>query len=74
MPTCVGCKHANWRKTAIGRKHPDGSGKCGWLEANPIAPPVLPYIHSWRDPIVTHGYIWDNGYRGTKCPMFTAIK
>jgi hypothetical protein len=28
MNKCDDCKHAEWKLTASGRKHPDGTGKC----------------------------------------------
>jgi hypothetical protein len=32
---CQTCKLAEWDKTANGRRHPNGQGKCGW---------TVPYI------------------------------
>jgi hypothetical protein len=28
LSVCVGCKYATWSKTASGRRHPSGSGRC----------------------------------------------
>lgn len=30
MSSCLDCGLAQWKMTSSGRKHPDGSGKCGW--------------------------------------------
>ena len=27
---CLTCNLAEWHRTANGRRHPDGQGKCGW--------------------------------------------
>ena len=29
-PQCVDCKFAEWKKTANGRLHPSGDGRCLW--------------------------------------------
>lgn len=35
--TCLTCARAEWRRTKVGRLHPDGTGKCGWkFEPTPI--------------------------------------
>lgn len=43
MKTCKGCRHAEWKRTANGKLHPDGSGKCiyEWRM------PPLPACKSW---------------------------
>lgn len=33
---CDGCAFAEWRRTAAGRLHPDKSGRCNYLIANPL--------------------------------------
>ena len=33
---CVGCRYAAWQKTASGRLHPNGQGKCERLKLHPI--------------------------------------
>lgn len=43
MKTCVGCKYADWQKTAGGRLHPGGNGKCTFK----IPVPVLPAAFYW---------------------------
>ena len=34
---CEGCKFADWKRTANGRLHPDGYGKCKWEKTFRIA-------------------------------------
>lgn len=45
MKSCTHCKHAQWDKTAAGRLHPSGDGKCGYV----VAPlPKLPASMRWE--------------------------
>ncbi len=30
LSVCVSCRFAQWKQTANGRRHPDGSGICGY--------------------------------------------
>lgn len=55
MKTCVGCKYADWKKTAAGRLHPSGEGKCRYV----IEPVALPAAYRWLygNPEPTGGYI-----------------
>lgn len=34
--TCDGCRHADWKRTANGRLHPDKQGKCRRLDESPL--------------------------------------
>lgn len=43
MKTCLGCKHAWWRKTAAGKLHSSGEGICRF----PYAVPPLPASMYW---------------------------
>lgn len=38
MKNCTHCKHAVWQKTAAGRLHPSGDGKCGYEVRLPRLP------------------------------------
>lgn len=38
MKNCTHCKHAVWQKTAAGRLHPSGAGKCGYEVKMPKLP------------------------------------
>ena len=47
-PSCKNCRLANWKRTEIGRLHPDGSGRCDWRM--PVIPlPKAFYYISWRE-------------------------
>ena len=43
MKHCTDCKHAEWRRTASGRLHPSGDGKC----TVPYKVPPLPACMYW---------------------------
>lgn len=43
MKNCTNCKHANWAKTAAGKMHPSGDGKCTY----PYKVPELPEAFYW---------------------------
>jgi len=30
-PQCMTCKFAEWQKTAAGKLHPSGDGRCKWI-------------------------------------------
>lgn len=71
MSSCIGCKHADWRKTSNGRRHPSGEGKC--LFQFPDTPLPLWAIGGWqsknattvREYITGSRYIWrDRDDRG----------
>jgi len=43
MKNCTDCKHANWKRTATGRLHPSGAGRCMF----PWKMPPLPGAFYW---------------------------
>lgn len=43
MKNCTHCKHAVWQKTAAGRLHPSGDGRCGYE----VKLPRLPASMQW---------------------------
>ena len=43
MKACIGCKHADWKRTAKGSLHPSGDGRCRF----PYTPAPLPASMSW---------------------------
>lgn len=45
MKNCTNCKHAQWNKTAAGRLHPSGDGRCGYQ----VQLPKLPASMWWTD-------------------------
>ena len=40
---CLGCTYANWNRTATGRLHPSGDGRCAY----PWKMPPLPMSMYW---------------------------
>lgn len=55
MKNCTHCKHAEWKKTATGRLHPSGDGKCLYV----YKVPKLPACKFWLsgDPRPCGGHI-----------------
>lgn len=47
MKNCTNCKHAQWDKTAAGRLHPSGEGRCGYQ----VQLPKLPASMWWPRPL-----------------------
>ena len=45
---CLTCRFAEWKRTASGKLHPDGSGRCRW-EMPKIALPKAFYYVGSRD-------------------------
>jgi hypothetical protein len=41
LSRCATCRHAEWKKTANGRRHPEGSGKCAFQFAETPVPKWL---------------------------------
>ena len=54
--TCVGCIYAEWDRTASGRLHPGGDGRCAYFSKNPMNI-RLPAAFHWHilSPPVPHG-------------------
>ena len=44
MKSCVGCKYAEWDKTASGRLHPSGGGRCTYPFKIPPLPQSMYFI------------------------------
>ena len=58
---CNGCMFADWKRTATGRPHPDGTGRCTYLREHPLdlrLPAGFGWGYSGREaPKPTGGYI-----------------
>ena len=68
--TCVGCKHAEWKKTSAGRLHPSGDGLCRYpIEKNL---PPLPAAFYWLSakPSIGGGYTNRRRLFETDCPYY----
>jgi len=59
MSNCTECKFAEWKRTAAGRLHPSGEGRCRWkYEPKPIAAAYSwPGFHRGSSPIPHGGFI-----------------
>lgn len=65
MNNYIGCKHANWNRTAKGNLHPSGDGRCEF----PYEPSPLPASMYWIGfSIRGGGYINRRGERTKSCP------
>lgn len=71
MNTCVNCRFAAWDRTAKGRLHPDGSGRCTW-QMPEIKIPNAMYFHF---PLKPSGGFIDrhDPERYTACPTWSEI-
>lgn len=49
MKNCTHCKHAQWDKTAAGRLHPSGDGKCGYEVKMPKLPASMRWENVWGE-------------------------
>lgn len=68
MKSCRNCEHAEWKRTASGKLHPSGSGKC----LKHIRAPVLPAAYGWigGPPLLSGGFINRNEELKKDCPYF----
>lgn len=68
MKICLHCKHAKWNKTATGRLHPSGDGRCIY----PWKMPQIPACMYWIgvSPSPTGGYITRKSDRKDHCVYF----
>lgn len=44
MKTCVGCKHAAWRRTKADKLHPSGEGQCKYEWKMPKLPASMFWV------------------------------
>ncbi len=66
--TCVGCKFAAWDRTATGRLHPSGDGRCSYQ----YKLSQLPAAYSWiqGEPKPWGGWINRREALPTPCGLF----
>jgi hypothetical protein len=55
VKTCKECKYADWDKTAMGRLHPSGDGKCRYQYKIPQAPKA--FYFAGGTPVPCGGFI-----------------
>jgi hypothetical protein len=67
MKNCTDCKYADWQRTATGRLHPSGDGKCTYK----VEIPQLPACRVWLCP-PSASYPFINRHRELKdhCPCY----
>lgn len=54
MKDCTDCKHAEWSRTANGRLHPSGDGRCKYPYKIPPLPASMYFISGPPRPIGGH--------------------
>jgi hypothetical protein len=83
LSKCATCRHASWRQTANGRRHPDGSGECQYEVPDMVLPK---WAHQWswshkeqlmtvRGLVSKHSvgrHIWYRESRLQECPTWEA--
>lgn len=66
---CLTCKFADWKRTAAGRLHPDGAGRCRWVVPEIAYPKALYFIGGRPKP---YGGWIERGANFTDCPAYEA--
>lgn len=69
---CDDCRYAEWKRTAVGRLHPDKTGRCTYLKQHPLdlRVPASFYWSAWQTmSSPSGGYIerGRNGFSATAC-------
>lgn len=54
---CMTCKFADWKRTAAGRLHPDGQGRCRWQMPEITLPKAFYYVGYHSTPKPSGGQI-----------------
>jgi hypothetical protein len=75
MSNCTECKFAEWKRTAAGRLHPSGEGRCRWkYESKPIAAAYYWTTYNQKHPTPYGGSIHRKAAkelaRTRNCPVF----
>lgn len=71
MRSCVECKYADWHRTANGRLHPDGEGRCTFEVKIPAIPASMSWGYSSTDkPHIGGGYINRKRELSKDCPCY----
>jgi len=71
---CLDCKFADWNRTANGRLHPSGDGRCSWKKSVAFAASVPDYQKDAADRVLNSKGTWqirrgvNDGH--TKCPTY----
>jgi hypothetical protein len=68
---CTHCKYAKWERTAAGKLHPSGQGRCGFEVKIPQLPASMHYLMG--NPIIVGGGI-NRREPSCDCPYFDRTK
>lgn len=69
MKNCTDCKYADWHRTAAGRLHPSGDGKCTYEYKLPPLPSCRWWMSS-NPPEPNGGYINRRRNHIDHCPFY----
>ncbi len=69
MKTCEHCRHAVWKRTAAGKLHPSGDGKCGFEYKLPPLPASMHWLGRGA-PTPCGGYINRRESLRDHCPYY----
>lgn len=69
MKTCMRCKYAEWKKTAAGKLHPSGDGRCLYVYRIPPVPACMYWIGG-GDPVPCGGFINCRNQHKDHCPYW----
>lgn len=71
--TCLNCALAKWDRTATGRLHPSGNGRCLWVMDKIAIPRAFYWLSSSQDYFPWPSGGWINRRKPhTDCPLWTA--
>jgi hypothetical protein len=74
VKSCKHCKWAEWRKTAAGRKHPSGEGRCTYVVRIPVIPKAFRWGYKINDkPDLNGGYIDRKSEWDEHCPVYAPV-
>lgn len=71
MKTCIKCRHANWKKTAKGKLHPSGDGRCEYKYFVPALPNSMYWLYWLGSGVIPLGGIINRKKEYNKdCPYY----
>jgi len=71
-PQCLKCKHADWQRTAAGKLHPSGDGRCRWAYPT-VRLPISFYTFGGSDKPHLGGGNINRRDEWKQCPQFQPI-
>jgi hypothetical protein len=70
-PQCIDCKLADWKRTANGRLHPSGDGRCRWQYPDIRIPVSMYFIGGMSEP--SGGFI-NRKDEWKQCPRYQKVE